>query len=104
MSEAFALVQAAVVGGLLGGLFFGGLWQTVPRALVSRQPALWFVGSMLIRTALTLSGFYLLSRGRPEWLVVALCGFVVAQLIATRRARLTREKPLPLAGEATDAP
>jgi F1F0 ATPase subunit 2 len=104
MTEAFALVRATAVGALLGGLFFGGLWQTVRRAVLRKQPALWFLGSMLLRTAVTLIGFYVLSRGRPAWLGVSLLGFVGAQLVTTRLARAAREKPPALADETCDAP
>ncbi len=104
MTEALALVRAAAAGALLGGLFFGGLWQTVRHAVLRKQPALWFLGSMLLRTAVTLSGFYVLSRGRPAWLAFSLLGFVAAQLVTTRFARAARERPTALADETFDAP
>ncbi len=104
MTEALALARAAAAGALLGGLFFGGLWQTVRRAVFFKQPALWFVASMLLRTAVTLSGFYVLSRGRPALLAVSLLGFVGAQLISTGCVRAAREKPISSTREALDAP
>jgi F1F0 ATPase subunit 2 len=103
MTEALALVRAAAVGALLGGVFFGGLWQTVRRAVFSRYSGLWFAASMVLRTAVTLGGFYVFSRGRPASLAVSLLGFVAAQLITTRCARAARERPTRLASEATDA-
>ena len=43
---------------LLGALFFGGLWWTVRKGVSSTQPALWFFGSLLLRTSIALAGFY----------------------------------------------
>jgi F1F0 ATPase subunit 2 len=104
MTETLELARAAAAGALLGALFFGGLWQTARHALVYKQPALWFVGSMLLRTAVTLYGFYVLARGSPAWLAVSLPGFVGAQLLTTRWARAARAAPVPSADEALDAP
>ena len=39
-----------VAGALLGAFFFGGLWWTVQKGVTSEQPALWFLGSLLLRT------------------------------------------------------
>ncbi len=104
MTEALALVWAAAVGALLGGIFFGGLWHTVQHAVLSKQPSLWFAASMLLRTTDTLSGFYLVARGRPAWLAISVLGFVGAQWVTTRYARAVRGRATRLASEATDAP
>ena len=52
------LVGAGAVGLVLGAVFFGGLWWTVRKGVASPRPALWFVGSMLLRTGVVLAGFY----------------------------------------------
>ena len=57
MNEYLFLVGAAVAGLLLGVFFFGGLWLTVRKGLKSQRPALWFVGSMFLRTSVALCGF-----------------------------------------------
>ena len=36
-------------GGLLGTMFFGGLWWTVRTGVSSQRPALWFLGSLVLR-------------------------------------------------------
>ena len=56
MRDPMTLLLAGGAGVLLGVLFFGGLWWTVQRGLVSRRPALWFVGSFLLRTSVVLAG------------------------------------------------
>lgn len=78
----------ALLGGLgLGAFFFGGLWWTVQRALASRRPARWFLGSYLLRTAVALAGLYWLADSRWQPLLAALTGFLAARLIATRLSR-----------------
>ncbi|MBP9091917.1 ATP synthase subunit I [bacterium] len=57
----FILAIAAVVGVVLGLVFYGGLYWTVSRGLASKQPALWFLFSLLARVSIVLAGFYFVS-------------------------------------------
>jgi F1F0 ATPase subunit 2 len=86
MNEALSLAPAMVTGVLLGGMFFGGLWWTVRKGVSFKQPALWFFGSLLLRMSIALAGFYFVSGGHWERLLVCLLGFVLARLIVTRLA------------------
>jgi F1F0 ATPase subunit 2 len=86
MSEALTLLLAWVAGAALGVVFFGGLWWTVRKALTARQPALWFFGSLLLRMAVVLPGFYFVSDGQWERLLACLLGFVIARFILIRLA------------------
>ena len=105
MNETVTLVLALVTGVLLGGLFFGGLWWTVCKIVSSKQPALLFLGSLLLRTSIVLVGFYFITRGHWERLLVCLLGFVVARLIATWLTRAVKaNKPTSPAEEANHAP
>ena len=72
MSDILALALALFAGALLGTFFFGGLWWTVQKGVVSERPALWFLGSLLLRTGLILAGFYLVSQGHWSRLVACL--------------------------------
>jgi len=83
MNEPFTLLLAGLAGGLLGAIFFGGLWWTVRKGLTSKQPAFWFLGSMLLRTGIVLAGFYVVANQHMERLVVCLLGFVMARLVVT---------------------
>ena len=70
MNEMLNLVQALVTGVLLGAIYFGGLWWTIQKGVSSKQPALWFFGSLLLRTGIALAGFYFISDaviGRSCW-------------------------------------
>ena len=104
MSETMILATDLVAGALLGGLFFGGLWWTVRRALCSKSPALWFLSSLLLRTGITLAGFYFVSGGHWPRLLVCLLGFLIARVMVTRLTRAPLEKQPRLAKEAGHAP
>ncbi|MHB9112942.1 MAG: N-ATPase subunit AtpR [Thermoleophilia bacterium] len=87
MNETLGLVLALVTGVLLGAIFFGGLWWTVQKGLSSKRTALWFLGSLLLRTSVALAGFYLVADGHWERLLACLLGFVIARLIVIRLTR-----------------
>jgi len=88
MTETLSLMLALVTGISLGAMFFGGLWWTVQKGVSSKQPALWFLGSLLLRTCLALAGFHFVARGRWERLLLCLLGFVAARLVVTRYTRV----------------
>jgi F1F0 ATPase subunit 2 len=87
MTETLGVMLALVTGISLGAMFFGGLWWTVQKGVSSKQPALWFLGSLLLRTWLTVAGFYFVARGNWVRLPVCLVGFVAARLVVTRYTR-----------------
>ena len=91
MNETLKLMLAWLAGGTLGAIFFGGLWWTVQKGLSSKQPALWFFLSLLLRMSITLGGFYLVSGGHWERLLVCLLGFVMARLVISWQTRPTGE-------------
>jgi F1F0 ATPase subunit 2 len=103
MNETLRQMVALVAGLLLGTMFFGGLWWTVQKGVSSKRPALWFVGSLLVRTSIAVAGFYFIARGHWQRLIVCLIGFVVARLIVTRLTH-SEEKPAYLAQKVSHAP
>jgi F1F0 ATPase subunit 2 len=102
MNETVSLALALAMGASLGAIFFGGLWWTVRRGFRSKRPGLWFFVSLLLRTSLTLAGFYVAARGHWENLLACLVGFVMARLIVIRLTRVTERSPycVPEAGDA----
>ena len=84
MNEFLILAFALAAGLSLGAIFFGGLWWSVRRGVSSRHPAVWFLGSVLVRTGIVLVGFHLVGRGHWERLVLCLVGFVVARFVVMR--------------------
>jgi F1F0 ATPase subunit 2 len=87
MTEPLAIAVALTAGLLLGAFFFGGLWWTVRNGLASRRPALLFIGSLLARTAVVLSGFHFAMGDSWQRLLAALLGFVLARVVVTRLVR-----------------
>ena len=105
MSDIPILALALVAGALLGALFFGGLWWTVQKGVTSERPALWFFGSMLLRTGIILAGFYVVSQG--DWTRLAACvlGFLIARVVVVKwLTRGPTEEQPPLEKEARSAP
>jgi F1F0 ATPase subunit 2 len=84
MNELMPLALATLGGAALGGAFYGGLYWTIHRGIRSTAPALWFSGSMVLRTALVLVGFYAISGGNWHRLVACLPGFLFARVAVTR--------------------
>jgi len=104
MNETLNLVLALATGVLLGGVFFVGLWWTVKKGVSSSSPALWFFASLLLRTSLVLTGFYLVSRGHWERLLSCLLGFFIARQLVARWAGPPGADPKRPAPEASHAP
>jgi F1F0 ATPase subunit 2 len=104
MSEVLPLALAWVAGALLGAVFFGGLWWTVRKGVTSARPALWFLGSLLVRLSITLGGFYLVSDGHVERLLVCLLGFVMARPAVAWLTRPSGEDPARPMQETRHAP
>src|SRR5664280_1973551 len=97
MNELLTLALALVAGLLLGAIFFGGLWWTVRKGVSSKQPALWFFGSLLLRMSIALAGFYFVSGHHWERLLLCLLGFVMARLVLTWLTRSSGENQTPSA-------
>jgi F1F0 ATPase subunit 2 len=104
MNDALTLAFALVAGFLLGAMFYGGLWWTVRRAVSSRRVALWFLGSLLLRMGLALTGLYFVSGGDWQRLLLCLLGFVLARLAMIWLTRPPEENRAPQPLEGSHAP
>jgi len=94
LALAVELTLASAAGGLLGLLFFGGLWWTVRRAFDSPRPALWVGGSLLLRMACVAAGFVFVSAGDWRRVLACLLGFWVARWLVVRlTTRLVAQPP-----------
>ncbi len=89
MIDALKLLGVSLVGVALGLVFFGGLWWTVRRGMVSPRPALWSVGNLVVRVALTLGGIYLVAGDQWQRLLAILLGFWLARAVVLRSTRLS---------------
>ncbi|MGA2248043.1 MAG: ATP synthase subunit I [Verrucomicrobiota bacterium] len=104
MNSLVFLALSLTAGLGLGTIFFGGLWWTVRKGIFSKSPALWFLGSMLLRMSIVLAGFYFVGRGDWQRLAACLLGFIIARLIVVRLTRTTIEPHRSTDKEATRAP
>jgi F1F0 ATPase subunit 2 len=102
MSDMLPDVLAFLAGALLGVVFFAGLWWTVQKGVTSQWPALWFLGSWLLRMGMTLAGFYLIAQGHWSRFLVCLLGFLSARIIVVKRlGRAPAEELTSLAAKET---
>jgi F1F0 ATPase subunit 2 len=92
MHETLALVSALVLpllaGVLLGMFFFRGLWWTIRRGVSSKQPAVLFLFSFLLRTSIAMAGLYFVARGDWRRVLSCLVGFMLARILVTRLTRV----------------
>jgi len=104
MNEMVTWVLAWMAGGALGAFFFGGLWWTVRKGVSSARPALWFLGSMLLRICVALAGFSLVAGANWKRLILCLLGFVMARFLVTWWTRPTGRDGDRTNTEASHAP
>lgn len=71
-------------GVMLGVLFYGGLWITVRRLMVTRHPMAVTLGSLLLRMAVVLAGLLLVARGRWQNVLAALVGFAIGRVVVSK--------------------
>jgi F1F0 ATPase subunit 2 len=104
MTNLEALALAFLAGIILGAFFFGGLWWTIQKGITSQTPALWFIGSLLLRTAVILVGFYLVAQDHWSRFVICILGFLLARVIVVNRfAGAPKEKQIPVEQETNHA-
>jgi len=87
MSDLAMVWLNLIVGILLGAFFFGGLWWTVRKVVAGDGMEFWLSISLLIRSSVTLAGFYFSSAGHWQYLLADLVGFIVARSIIKRLAQ-----------------
>ncbi|MBC7703264.1 MAG: ATP synthase subunit I [Rhodoferax sp.] len=93
------IALAGLAGVALGAFFFGGLWWTLRRALVSPRPLLWLGTSVLLRSGIVLFGVYVVGHGQWQRMVACLAGFILVRLLTLRLAGRA-----PMADEVRRAP
>lgn len=104
MNDALILVLSGVAGLGLSVFFFGGLWWTIRRGFSAQRPALLFLSSLLLRTGITLTGFYLVADSQWQRTLMCLLGFVIGRLILMRFLGPPLDQLPPPAKESGHAP
>jgi len=101
INETLKLGLALITGVFIGAIFFGGLWWTVLKVVSTKWSVFWLFSSLLLRTSIALIGFYYISRGNWERLIICLLGFIIARYIVMRLTRTV--KPDYFKQEASNA-
>lgn len=84
MTDILLLMPSFLVGILVGVFFFMGLWYTTKKLMDAKHPALWALGSMVVRVAVTLVSFYLVGAGDLRKLLACLVGFILSRIFVMR--------------------
>ncbi len=100
MNELSIRVFPIIIGILLGIVFFGGLWYTVKKIRVAKMPALWVLGSFIIRVSIVMLGFYLIGSSDWEKLILCLIGFIMARFLVIHFTKSIDRKELQIRKES----
>lgn len=89
MTDFLSVIVVLIIGFMLGCFFFGGLWWTLKKGLISSRPALYFLTSFLLRMGISVLGFYFtlsLNLLYSAWLSLLLCllGFMSAKFFVSK--------------------
>lgn len=98
MTETIYMILMFKAGLLLGIIFFAGLWFTVNKAISAKMPAVWFFTSLILRVGIVVAGFYFISTGGWQRLVISLAGFIVARILVTYFTKSIDRKRAKLGG------
>jgi len=84
MNEVTLFTLACAAGGVLGYVYFRGLWMTVAVLPRTRHPALLAFMSFGLRTMICILGFYFVSGGQAGRLLAGLLGFLAIRTVVVR--------------------
>ena len=79
------LLLSFLGGGVMGVVYFGGLWYTVRQLPGTNRPALLLIGSFALRLGLLLTAVYLIANAHWSYLLSALVGVLLARTWLIRR-------------------
>jgi F1F0 ATPase subunit 2 len=102
MNEIISMLPSLIAGGILGIIFFGGLWLTIQKALHSKKAALLFVSSFVTRIAIILTGFYYVCQHSWQKMLICLAGFLIARTIITRVTQKNNHSKITLIKEVSN--
>ncbi len=103
MIEIINLCYPLIAGLLLGMIFFGGLWWTIKKGLLSPNPAWWFLLSFLLRTGFVLTGFYFIGGRQWQRLVLCFVGFFIARFIVNHLTIKSSKNVISVSKEENNA-
>ena len=102
MNEVISLLPALFAGIVLGFLFFGGLLLTVRMGLSAKRPTFIFLGSMIIRMAIVILGFYYIGGDNWQKMLVCLGGFLIGRMVITLITKKDKQTKTEFVNEVSD--
>jgi len=84
--DAYSMAAASLWGLALGLFYFGGLWVTVQRMAVSKNPKALMASSWLIRIGVVLPGMWLVLKQGAGVFCVAFGVFVTTRFVIQKIA------------------
>ena len=76
-----ALIFSFVLGGLIGWVYFSGLWETVRRLPEAKSPHGLMILSFAARTLFVLGGFFILADEQWERMAASVAGFFIVKAV-----------------------
>jgi F1F0 ATPase subunit 2 len=70
-----------VLGGMIGWVYFSGLWETVRRLPEAKNPQGLMILSFAARTIFALGGFFILTDGQWERMAASVAGFFIVKAV-----------------------
>jgi F1F0 ATPase subunit 2 len=88
MREILYAAAAYAAGSAIGMVYFGGLWITVKRMPAAAKPAVLFIASFLLRTAVLAASLILIAV-LAEWyhVLFALGGIMTIKILLTAKSK-----------------
>jgi len=93
----FSISIAFISGGILGLIYFGGLWWTVDRLKESQSPLALYLASFIARLTLVAICTVLILQVSTLLLVAATSGFLVVRIFLVTRTAYAFPTPAPKA-------
>ncbi|MDA3971520.1 MAG: ATP synthase subunit I [Desulfobulbaceae bacterium] len=79
------LLTMLCAGGVLGLFYFGGLWLTLHGLTGKSRWFLWMGASFMVRSTITVAGFWFLGAGDWQRFVALLTGFTLVRFFSVKR-------------------
>ena len=87
------LLVPFIVGGLIGWVYFAGLWKTLQRLPEAKSPHGMMMLSFAARTLFALGGFYMLADGQWKRMAASIAGFIIVKVVLIRCFGRTAASP-----------
>lgn len=91
MNETLLLMIAFACGLFAGTCFFGGLWWSVKRSLLSTEPRMLLFKSFVLRCIIVITLFQFAAADDLTRIIAYMSGFILIRVIAVRICRFRQK-------------